>query len=102
MSLARLTVFSLAASIAYIAAYYFNWPLFRYFPETMRFGLSAPPAPVQTVLWYGWLANGIIAGAIVALIVPKRLAARLSPDLLWQVPVVLVLAVLIYERRWFL
>jgi hypothetical protein len=43
-----------------------------------------------------------LAGAIAALAVPKRLAARLSPDLLWLVPAVLIVAALMYEKRWFM
>jgi hypothetical protein len=33
---------------------------------------------------------------------PTRWVARLLPDLLWLVPVVLIFAALMYERRWFM
>ena len=99
----RWMIFSLAASVAYTLAYYFDWSLFQYYLAENRIhfspqGLSAGPP----ILWYGWLATAVLIGAATAGIVPKRLAARLPADLLWLVPVVLIVAALMYEKRWFL
>jgi hypothetical protein len=100
----RLMVFSLVACIGYTLAYYFEWSLFQYyFAENSiggfweQGGASGPP-----ILWYGWLATAVIAGGIAAIAIPKAWVARLLPDLLWLVPVVLIFAALMYERRWFM
>jgi hypothetical protein len=99
----RLMIFSLVACIAYTLAYYFEWSLFRYYfaENSIGFweqgGASGPP-----ILWYGWLATAVLAGAAAAAVVPARWIARLLPDLLWLVPVVLMFAALMYERRWFM
>lgn len=99
----RLMVFSLVACIAYTFAYYFEWSLFQYYfaENSISFleqgGASGPP-----ILWYGWLATAVLTGAAAAAVIPKRLVARLLPDLLWLVPVVLIFAALMYERRWFM
>jgi hypothetical protein len=98
----RLMVFSLVACIAYTLAYYFEWSLFRYYfaENSIGFweqGTSGPP-----ILWYGWLATAVLAGVVVAVALPPRWITRLLPDLLWVVPVVLIFAALMYERRWFL
>jgi hypothetical protein len=99
----RLTIFSLAFGIAYVCAYYFSVQLFEYYPLSgdLRFAWDNDPTQ-QTIRWYGWLATAALAGLIAALILPRRLTARISPDLLWVVLVVLVVAVFMYERRWFL
>ena len=99
----RAMIFSLVASLTYTLAYYFDWSLFQYYLAVNRFHFSPQGAEAgPPILWYGWLATACLAGALAALIVPKRLAARLSPDLLWLVPAVLIVAALMYEKRWFM
>ena len=95
-------VFSLAASVAYVCAYYFNLSLFEYFPVTgeLRFGAESNPTE-QTMHLYGWFTTAILVGTAVTFAVPRKWAARLPPDLLWAFAVVLVVAVFMYERRWF-
>jgi hypothetical protein len=97
----RLIVFSLAASAAYTLAYYFDWPLFVYdLGGGVRFFVQAPNGPA--ILWYGWIATAILAGAIFAALVPPRLVARFLPDLLWMLPGILIVAAFVYEKRWFM
>jgi hypothetical protein len=98
----RLMTFSLAASIAYVCAYYFNLSLFEYYPSsgTIRFGSAADTAE-QTVHLYGWLSTAALVGVVAAYVVPRKWAARIPPDTLWALAVVLVVAVFMYERRWF-
>lgn len=99
----RMTVFSLAAGIAYTIAYYFDWSLFQYYLAENCFHFTAQPESAgPPILWYGWLGTALIAGAVAALAVPPRLASRLPPDLLWLVPGVLIFAALMYEKRWFM
>src|ERR1700694_1110068 len=70
----RLMVFSLVACIAYTLAYYFDWPLFQYYLEENRFHFTVqPPSSGPPILWYGWLATAVLAGAAFALVVPRRL-----------------------------
>lgn len=98
----RLMVFSLVFCVAYVAAYYFGLSLFAYYPveHTLRL-IGAAQSGDQVVLWYGWLASAGLVGALAALLVPRRWAALIPPDLLWLTGVVLVIAVLAYEKRWF-
>jgi len=99
----RLTIFSLAACVAYTAAYYFDWPLFRYYLVSRRFSFGIQPDSAGApILWYGWLVAAILAGVLAAAIMPRGAALRLPPDLLWIVPVTSVFAALLYEARWFL
>lgn len=99
----RLIVFSLVAATAYTLAYYFDWSLFRYYLEDGRIvlldweGGEGPP-----ILWYGWLATAILAGGAAAAAVPPKLASKIPADLIWLLPLVLIFAALMYEKRWFI
>jgi hypothetical protein len=100
---ARLTIFSLVACLVYTLAYYFDWSLFQYYLAENRFHIAPQDASAgPPILWYGWLATAALAGVAAAVAFPKRLAARLSPDLLWLVPAVMIVAALMYEKRWFM
>ena len=98
----RLMVFLLVACVAYTLAYYFEWSLFQYYFAENSIGFREQGASGPPILWYGWLATAVLAGGAAASVIPKRWMARLLPDLLWLVPVVLIFAALMYERRWFM
>jgi hypothetical protein len=54
------------------------------------------------LLWYGWLDTSALASAAIAVSQwPKNLADRLWPGWAWSIPTAVVVAMLIYERRWF-
>jgi hypothetical protein len=96
-------LFSAVAVVAYTLAYYFDWSLFQYYVAEGRFHVSPlPESAGPPILWYGWLATASLAGLAAAIAVPRRLLARLLPDLVWLVPVVALLAAVMYEMRWFL
>jgi hypothetical protein len=102
MSRDRLLVFSLAASAGYTLAYYFNWPLLIYYPVVGELHvLRQGPAAGFPIFWYGWLATAVVIGAIAAWMLPRRWARRLPFDLSWIVPIVMIVAALTYEKRWF-
>jgi len=98
----RLIVFSLVACIAYTLAYYFEWSLFQYYVADNSIGFWERGASGPPILWYGWLATAVLAGATAAAVIPKSWVARLLPDVLWLVPLVMIFAALMYERRWFM
>ncbi len=87
--------------IVYLTAFYLDWSPFRYYPETRAFHLKATPQDGPAILWYGWVASGVFGAAVLALLVPRTLADRLRPGWAWFVPLVIVVLLLIYERRWF-
>ncbi len=99
----RLTVFSLAACIAYTASYYFDWPLFRYYlgSGAASFHAQAESAGAP-ILWYGWILTAALIALVLAVVVPRRLAIRMPPDLLWIIPTAAILAAALYEVRWFI
>lgn len=102
MDRGRPLVFSLAAVTGYTLAYYFNWPLLIYYPVAgeLRF-LGQGPAAGFPIFWYGWLASAVVIGAVAACAVPRRWAQRMPCDLSWIVTIVMIVAALTYEKRWF-
>jgi hypothetical protein len=99
----RLMVFSAAAVVVYTLSFYFDWSLFQYYVAEGRFHFSTPPQSAgPPILWYGWLATASLAGIAAALAVPRGLLKGLVPDLVWIVPIVALIAAVMYELRWFL
>jgi hypothetical protein len=88
--------------IVYLTAFYLDWAPFRYYPETRAFHLTAMPQDGPAILWYGWMASAAVVSAILAWLVPRALAERLRPSLSWIVPLVIVVLLFVYERRWFM
>jgi hypothetical protein len=87
--------------IVYLAAFYMDWAPFRYYPDTRAFHLTATPKDGPAILWYGWVAAAAVVSAVIAALVPRQLGERLRPGWAWIVPLVIVVLLLIYERRWF-
>ena len=101
-------VFSMLFGVFYTAAFVlgappFGYPtaLFRYYPNLGQFTISANPDGGPAILWYGWMANAFICSALISLLVPRSLAARIEPGFFTSVLVLVFLAILVYERSWF-
>jgi hypothetical protein len=97
------TIFSMTFSVVYALCFYFNWPLFAYYPQVNEVHFNSQiEANGPPILWYGWLATAALASAALAVIVPRAVAGRLWHGWAWLVPGAVVVAILIYEKRWFL
>jgi hypothetical protein len=102
MDRGRLLVFSLAASASYTLAYYFNWPLLVYYPVVDELHvLPQGRAFGFPIYYYGWVATAVLIGAVAAWVAPSRWARRVPFDLSWIVAIVMIIAALTYEKRWF-
>jgi hypothetical protein len=94
-------VFSILFGVIYSVCFYMEWALFRYYPETNAFYWKMHPEDGPAILWYGWLASALILSAAIALVVPRRLAERVSSDAVWMVTIAMVVMILIHHRQWF-
>jgi hypothetical protein len=99
---ARLVLFSLVSMITYTLAYYFNWAPFRLYPASADIEWLRPShADSVSISWYGWIAAGVLAGALVASLTPGSLVRRIPTRAAWLIPMGLFAATLLYEKRWF-
>jgi hypothetical protein len=98
----RISIFSIAFGIVYTLAFFFNVAAFKYYPLVHQFHIAdQPKAAGPPISWYGWIAVALLVSVPLSLLVPRRLADRLSPIWAGLIPAALVLIVLIYEKRWF-
>jgi hypothetical protein len=104
---ARFNVFSLAFGVAYMALFFVNelhqWAPFGYYPVLGSFSRARLPLADAgpAIFWYAWVAGATLASVVLALLTPSRFAERLGRVWVWAVPAALLLATLVYERRWF-
>jgi hypothetical protein len=94
-------IFSILFGIVYLICFYTNWTLFRYYPNVRQFTIDDRANMGAPILWYGWLVAAALVSGAVAFAVPRRSAERLWHGWVWIIPAALVLALLVYERRWF-
>ena len=94
-------IFSMLFGIVYLTCFYMDWAPFRYYPDARTFHLKATPQDGPAILWYGWVTAAAAVSAAIAAIMPRSLTDRLNPRLAWLIPVLVILGMLIYERRWF-
>ncbi len=98
----RVAVFSIVFIIVYTVCFYFNFALFKYYPLVSQFHIDAQPKTAgPPIAWYGWIAVALLAALPLAFIVPRRWSNRISPMAAWLIPTLVLVAVLIYEKRWF-
>ena len=98
----RLAVFSIVFGIAYTVAFYFSWALFKYYPLVKQFHIDDQPKTAgPPISWYGWLATAFLISFPLALAVPRKLGDKIPPVWVAVIPALLILIVLIYEKRWF-
>ena len=108
---ARFKLFSVVFGIAYTICFYMNsvdalspwWAPFRYYPaiETWSIARLDPETAGPAILWYAWLAEACAFSVVLSLLVPRKLADRVTHTMVWSIPAALLFAILVYERRWF-
>ena len=88
MTDSRMTIFSIMFGIFYLAAFYYDLALFRYYPEVGQFHFLRNDSLGVVILWYGWIATAALASAAIAFAVPRNLADRLWSGWAWIIPTV--------------
>ena len=61
MTDSRTTIFSIMFGIFYLAAFYYDLALFRYYPEVGQFHFLRNDSLGVVILWYGWIATAALA-----------------------------------------
>ena len=95
-------MFAMLFGVPYVIAFYMDCAAFRYYPETGRFFLSRQEDMGPAILWYGWMFLAALVTLAVSLLIPPKLADKIPSDAVWIVNLVMVIVILIYEKRWFM
>ena len=108
---AQFKVFSIVFGVVYTLCFYLQsvyplspwWAPFRYYPSIEEWHLERQPPETAgpAILWYAWLAEAFLASVVIALVVPRKLADRVPHASVWVLPAALIVAILVYEKRWF-
>ena len=108
---AQFKTFAIVFGVAYTLCFYLNsvYPMsawfapIRYYPSIAEWHLERQPPETAgpAILWYAWLAEAFVFSVVVSLLVPRKVADRLPHSSVWMVPALLIVAILVYERRWF-
>ena len=61
----RMTIFSILFGVFYLAAFYYDLALFRYYPEPGQFHFLRNDNLGVVILWYGWIATSALASAAI-------------------------------------
>ncbi|MSR07317.1 MAG: hypothetical protein EXR93_09675 [Gemmatimonadetes bacterium] len=104
MKYSSFKIFSIAFGAFYTAFFISLWSPFRYYPMLNKFSLAPIEGPEAgpPILWYGWVAAALVSSAVLALIVPRRLADRLWHGYTWLLPAITLVVILVSQRHWFL
>jgi hypothetical protein len=94
-------IFSMLFGLVYIGCFYMDWSPLRYYPDKGTYHVHAHPGDGPAILWYGWLGAAAAVSAVVAAATPRRIANRVGDGWAWIVPLLTMIGILIYERRWF-
>lgn len=97
------TLFSPAFSLVYAVLYCEHFPIFIYYPLNQELALRAlPPSHGPGMLWFGWVAAGLLAGVVTVWLVPIRWAARVPAWSSWCVMIAVMALVVFKEHHWFI
>lgn len=100
--------FGLAVTVIYTVCELMTWTLFSYHPATDRleWGTQPPRKGEGPVMyWYGWTVGALLGGLIVgaaATLLPENIVKRISPNLLWVLPIFAFVALAYGLREMFM
>jgi hypothetical protein len=104
---ARLKIFSIVYGVSYMAFFLYSescaCAMFRYYPVLGQFSMET--LPVQQaglpINWYSWLLGALVVSVVAMYAVPRSLAERLPHSWTWGITLMLLVGIMVYERRWF-
>ena len=88
----------------YALAFWFNLPLFLYYPLHGDFAWGTEPLTGRGpgMAWYGLMSDAGIAALILAFVVPDRLPDRIFRNYFWLFPCAAMLVCVYLVRQFFL
>ena len=96
--------FAVAFAIAYAVFFWFNLPMFLYYPQVglLHWGWTAVPSVGPGMAWFGLMADAALIGLVAAFVLPRSLVERPLHNFVWVIPIIAMVVYAIILRNWFL
>ena len=97
-------VFTVAFCCTYALVFALNWPLFLYYPLHGDFvwGWRVLQGQGPAIVWYGFMADAVIAGLVASVCLPSRAVASRLRNYLWLFPCAAMLVCVFLLRHFFI
>ena len=96
--------FMIGFCATYALAYWFNLPLFFYYPLHGDFssGLNLLKGIGPGMAWYGFMADSFLVATILAFAIPDRIFDKILRNYLWLFPCAAMLVCVYLLRQFFM
>jgi hypothetical protein len=97
------SVFGAIFSAGYAALAIYDWTPFLYYPLTNEISRTAlPVSSGPSMHLYGWVLTAAVAAVTLSALIPSRWTKGVERPLAWIPAAFAIVAILIYEKKWFL
>jgi hypothetical protein len=96
------SLFGAIFSVSYATLAIVDWTPFLYYPLINQF--SRVPLPTKSgpsMHWYGWIVTAVVIAFVICALVPRRWTRAIERPLAWIPTAAAILAILIFEKKWF-
>ncbi len=96
------SLFAALFTVTYAVLAIKDWTLFYYYPLTQE--LSRTPLTVKSgpsMHWYAWIASAFVVGGVGSSLVPHAWSKPVERYLAWIPALCAVVAILVFEKKWF-
>jgi hypothetical protein len=95
-------LFTAIFTVTYAVLAIKDWTLFYYYPlvqEVSRTKLTMKSGP--SMHWYAWIVTAFVVATVLSALVPRSWTKSLDRSLAWIPAVFAIIAILIFEKKWF-
>jgi hypothetical protein len=96
------SLFAALFTVTYAVLAIKDWTLFYYYPltqELSRTTLTVKSGP--SMHWYAWIVTSFVVAGVLSALVPPSWTKTVARPLAWIPAVFAILAILIFEKKWF-
>ena len=82
------STFAIAFCCTYAAAFFFNLPMFLYYPlhGDFSWGTMVLTDVGPGMAWYGFVADSLVVASILAVVIPERVIGKVFRNFVWVFP----------------
>jgi hypothetical protein len=96
------SLFAAIFTVTYAVLAIRDWTLFYYYPLTHE--VSRTPLTIKSgpsMHWYAWILTAGVVAAVVSILVPRAWTKPMDRYLAWVPTLFAIVAILVFEKKWF-